>query len=67
MNNMFMTLVFVLWVSFAMVWADAGTEYPSADDYPQMPYINRNPGPEYADSTRKFQGIPSIAVAPASV
>ena len=44
-----------------MAWADAPVPYPSADDYPQMPYINRNPGPDYADSNRKFQGIPSIA------
>ena len=29
-----------------------------------MPYIIRNPGPEYADAKRMFQGIPSIAVAP---
>ncbi len=56
--------VFILLIPTVTALADAQTLYPSADDYPQMPYINRNPGPEYADSTRKFQGIPSIAVAP---
>ena len=55
---------FVFLISTVTAMADAPTPYPSADDYPQMPYINRNPGPEYAGSTRKFQGIPSIAVAP---
>lgn len=29
-----------------------------------MPYLNWNPGPEYASSTRPFQGCPSLAVTP---
>jgi hypothetical protein len=37
---------------------------PSMLTHPQNPYVNWNPGPEYADSERMFQGIPSIAAAP---
>ncbi|MFA6173798.1 MAG: hypothetical protein WC701_08930 [Kiritimatiellales bacterium] len=49
-----------------LIAASAGAEkaYPSQDDCPAMPYINRNPGAEYADAVRLFQGIPSIAAAP---
>ena len=62
-------IVYLLWVAalipgFFVQASEAGTAYPSADNYPQMPYINQNPGPEYADSVRMFQGIPSIAAAP---
>ncbi|MCF7817038.1 MAG: glycoside hydrolase [Kiritimatiellales bacterium] len=64
MKNFLIKSGFVFLISAVTALADAKTPYPSADDYPQMPYINRNPGPEYADSARKFQGIPSIVVAP---
>lgn len=37
---------------------------PSMEAHPYQPYINWNPGPEYADSERRWQGIPSVAVAP---
>lgn len=41
-------------------------DFPPPLDFshPQMPYLNWNPGPEYDDSVRMFQGIPSIARAP---
>lgn len=37
---------------------------PSMLEFPHQPYINWNPGPEYDNSKRMFQGIPSVAVAP---
>jgi hypothetical protein len=44
----------------------ANPEFPPPLDfrYPQMPYLNWNPGQEYDDTVRMFQGIPSIARAP---
>lgn len=42
----------------------AGPERPENDPALQPPPINTRPGPEYADSTRAFQGIPGIERAP---
>ena len=39
-------------------------EWPSIREYPHFPYMIKNPGPEYADSLRMFQGIPSVVVTP---
>ena len=46
--------------------AQADPPWPPEVDfqYPHMPYIQWEPGPDYADSERMFQGIPSIARAP---
>jgi predicted neuraminidase len=38
----------------------AGTQEQPADDALLAPAINTAPGPEYADDTRSFQGIPGI-------
>jgi hypothetical protein len=56
---------FVLGVALTLQAATA-VDFPPPVDfrYPQMPYLNLNPGPEYDDSVRMFQGIPSIARAP---
>lgn len=45
--------------------AAMAVDFPPPLDFshPQMPYLNWNPGPEYDDSVRMFQGIPSIAGA----
>jgi len=32
--------------------------------YLQAPRILTHPGPEYADASRQFQGIPSIELSP---
>lgn len=44
--------------------ADAPWPPPVDFTHPQMPYVNMDPGADYADTERMFQGIPSIAVAP---
>lgn len=37
---------------------------PSMEAFPHMPHLNWNPGAQYADSVRPFQGIPSLTVTP---
>ena len=55
----------LVWQSFgATVLAEPNRHPPIGFTYPHMPYINFEPGQEYADSQRMFQGIPSIAIAP---
>ncbi|MGZ0654806.1 sialidase family protein [Coraliomargarita sp. W4R53] len=57
--------VFFILVLLWGVSVHADPEFPPSLDfrYPQMPYLDVNPGPEYDDSVRMFQGIPSIARA----
>ncbi len=54
-------------LAFVLPAPSGGAEeavYPSRGQWPHMPYVNMDPGPQYADSERMFQGIPSIAAAP---
>lgn len=37
---------------------------PSEAQFPYFPFIHFNPGPEYADNLRMYQGLPAIAGAP---
>lgn len=57
-------LASVLTGGFFNLKAEAGFPPPLDFSHPHMPYLNWNPGPEYCDSVRMFQGIPSIASAP---
>lgn len=50
----------------ALVFAVSSLSCLAATGVPDvvLPALNANPGPEYADSARKFQGIPTIERAP---
>lgn len=39
-------------------------QWPSIEQFPYFPYLVRNPGPEFGDDRRMFQGIPSVVVTP---
>jgi hypothetical protein len=47
-----------------VVFALAALAFPSSDPAMDAPSINTSPGPEYDDSHRLFQGIPSVERAP---
>ncbi|MGZ0654955.1 sialidase family protein [Coraliomargarita sp. W4R53] len=66
MKKVLITLVFFTSLVSTTLSLRADAEFPPPLDfrYPQMPYLNWNPGAEYDDSARMFQGIPSIASAP---
>lgn len=59
----YLTATILLATAYA---AQADPPWPPEVDfqYPHMPYIQWEPGPDYADSERMFQGIPSLTRAP---
>jgi len=60
----FALLVVVVPLSFAAVCFSAEKSEKASDPAALPPAINFKPGPEYADSVRMFQGIPSLAGSP---
>lgn len=52
------------WMSPSRTATELPGQLPSMAEYPHFPYLVKNPGPEYADDQRMFQGIPGLAVSP---
>ncbi len=52
------------WMSPSRAATEQPGQLPSMKEYPHFPYLVKNPGYEYADDQRMFQGIPGLAISP---
>ncbi len=51
---------FITILTAAAAWTASGAELPKADPALEVQQLQTSPGPEYAQTNRKFQGIPGI-------
>ena len=61
-HNVFVVMLLIFSLNI-IVWGEPAVNCDIQNKYMKPPKLNWNPGPEYADSVRMFQGIPSIARA----